>query len=181
MFRGTAKRTERNHHPEKTDRAPSNFSFEVTGNIDTLTELKLQDAWLMDAEGVKRDVEQTIRHEGGKTYVDLTADVSELVYPIAIDPTVTIQPDGTTGKDTYTSNKDGATNYGSSTVMQAGNFIAGDSVRNIFIEFDLSVVPSNANNIDASLGLYQKSYWTQGTNDYQINRLIESWEETTIV
>ena len=72
----------------KTDRAPSSFRFEAKG-IDTLQELKLHDAWLMDAEGVKRDVEQTVTEEDGKTYVDLVADVEGLTYPIAIDPTVT--------------------------------------------------------------------------------------------
>jgi hypothetical protein len=76
----------------KSDRAPFSFSFEVDGPLeDDLTSgnLKLQPAWLQDANGEKRDVSQTIRREGDKTYIDLVADVTGLTYPIEIDPTTT--------------------------------------------------------------------------------------------
>lgn len=78
----------------KSDRAPVSFSFEVDGPLEddlTAGELKLQPAWLQDANGEKRDVSQTVRREGDKTFIDLVADVTGLTYPIEIDPTVTIQ------------------------------------------------------------------------------------------
>ncbi|MED5052703.1 DNRLRE domain-containing protein [Anoxybacillus rupiensis] len=75
----------------KSDRAPASFSFEVDGPLEddlTAGNLKLQPAWLVDANGEHRDVLQTVRREGDKTYVDLIADVTGLTYPIEIDPTV---------------------------------------------------------------------------------------------
>lgn len=75
----------------KTDRAPVQFSFEVKGPLaDDLRsgEMFLQNAWLQDANGVKRDVSQTVRRAGGRVYIDLSADITGLTYPIEIDPTV---------------------------------------------------------------------------------------------
>lgn len=90
----------------KTDRAPLTFSFEIDGQIEddlTAGALKLSPAWLEDANKERRDVSQAIRREGEITYIDLVADVEGLVYPIEIDPTVTIQG-ASQIQDTYVSN-----------------------------------------------------------------------------
>ncbi|TNJ64421.1 hypothetical protein FE784_20065 [Paenibacillus hemerocallicola] len=71
--------------------APHRFSFQVTGPLSESlrsNEFTLQPAWLVDADGTYRDVAQTLRVEKNKTYLDLTADVQGLIFPIVIDPTV---------------------------------------------------------------------------------------------
>jgi hypothetical protein len=73
----------------KSDRAPDIFTFEVKG-MDSLSELHLEPAWLVDAEGTRRDVPMTTRASSGKTYLDLTPDLTGLVYPVEIDPSVTV-------------------------------------------------------------------------------------------
>nr|WP_091275817.1 hypothetical protein [Alteribacillus persepolensis] len=77
----------------KTDRAPSSFRFEIKGKDigDNFTAggLNIEPAWLIDANGIKRDVSmEVVRHNDNKVYLDLNADVTDLGYPIEIDPTV---------------------------------------------------------------------------------------------
>ncbi|MEJ8546633.1 hypothetical protein [Brevibacillus borstelensis] len=75
----------------KSIESPTSFTFEVDGDLSESLEageLQLQDAWLEDAQGVKRDVQQIVRREGERTYLDLIAAVDGLSYPITIDPTV---------------------------------------------------------------------------------------------
>ncbi|RJE83574.1 DNRLRE domain-containing protein [Paenibacillus sp. 1011MAR3C5] len=96
----------------KDEQAPTTFRFQVEGDLAGSQTFELQPAWLIDANGTTRDVEQVISEENGQTFVELTADVSELVYPIAIDPTVKITSEkvayqstvieGTTTKDNST-------------------------------------------------------------------------------
>lgn len=79
----------------KNEAARSTFSFEVQGNLtDALStdSFMLEPAWLMDAKGERRDVNQTLRRDGSKTYLDLTANTDGLQYPILVDPTITLIP-----------------------------------------------------------------------------------------
>ncbi len=163
----------------KTDRAPSSFSFEVQGDIDNLTELKLQDAWLMDTQGTKRDVSQVTRQENGKTYIDLVADVSGLVYPIEIDPTVTLNNSSIT-KDSYTRENNKDSNEGSRTFLNIGYF---EGAFTGFLDFDLSSL--GVNNADAITGasvyLYYFDY--NGTGNFvgiETYNIQENWDESTI-
>jgi len=100
----------------KSNEAPTTFRFEVTG-LDAAQELRLQPPWLEDAAGARRDVVQNIIQEDGKIYVELVADVTGLVYPVQIDPTVVIRPatDGLPQVETYVENRysgDENVNYG---------------------------------------------------------------------
>lgn len=73
--------------------APNIFSFELTGPLQddfTAGDLRMEPAWLVDAAGERRDVQTKIRKQGAKTFVDLLADVYGLVFPVEIDPTVTL-------------------------------------------------------------------------------------------
>lgn len=58
----------------KTSKSPTIFIFKVSGDIEG--ELKLQPAWLKDAEGTTRNVTQTIRQEVDGDYLDVIADVT---------------------------------------------------------------------------------------------------------
>ncbi len=73
--------------------APSTFTFEVIGGLDKdgrAGELAVRPAWLLDKNGTYRDVHTEIRHVNKKSYMELTWDAEGLVYPIVIDPTVTL-------------------------------------------------------------------------------------------
>ena len=75
-------------------KAPNSFTFEVKGKLDNELksgELSILPAWLEDSTGQKRDVKTTKRTEGNKTYLDLTWDDTNLVYPVTIDPSVNSQ------------------------------------------------------------------------------------------
>lgn len=66
----------------KSEKAPTAFQFEVKGDTDG--NLQLAPAWLVDANGVYRDVEQVV--DNG--IVTLTVDPDGLAYPIEVDPTI---------------------------------------------------------------------------------------------
>lgn len=167
----------------KTDRAPFAFSFEVSGMIEddlTIGNMKLEPAWLQDAEGTKRDVAQTIRREDEKTFIDLTADVTGLVYPIAIDPTVTIQPDATAGKDAFVDAFAPTVNYGSNQSLFVGNDAGGSTYRSL-LEFNLSTIPSGAIVTAGTLTLNGN-----GTNNSSLSMILnvyrntQSWTELNV-
>lgn len=74
----------------KSEKAPTTFMFEVEENINAfeLENLQLAPAWLLDANGVYRDVEQELTVEDEKTFVTLNVDTDGLKYPIEVDPTI---------------------------------------------------------------------------------------------
>lgn len=74
----------------KSEKAPTSFQFEIkSGQADlTLGNLKLAPAWLTDANGVYRDVEQNLTIVGEKLFVTLNVDTEGLTYPIEVDPTI---------------------------------------------------------------------------------------------
>lgn len=163
----------------KSDRAPVSFSFEVDGPLEddlTAGNLKLQPAWLVDATGERRDVSQTVRREEDKTFVDLEADVTGLTYPIEIDPTVTIQPDPTAGKDAWINYDSPSAIYGGDALLKVGN----SNRYRAFIEFDLSSIPSGAIITTANLYLFQAGYTGVGNFTYKISRVLSAWSESTL-
>lgn len=79
----------------KSDKAPKTYMFDVTGELsDDLSagNLQLAPAWLKDANGTYRDVEQvlSVDEESGKPRLTLNVDTTDLVYPILVDPTVIV-------------------------------------------------------------------------------------------
>jgi len=88
--------------------------------------------------------------------------------------TMVLQPDATTGKDTYVRSGNRANrNYGGSNTIQieAGR-------RNGLLEFDLSTIPAGATLVSATLELYLVN---DGNNAVQIDihRITQSWVEGT--
>jgi hypothetical protein len=165
----------------KSDRAPFSFSFEVDGPLEddlTAGRMRLQPAWLQDANGERRDVSQTIRREGDKTYIDLEADVTGLVYPIEIDPTVTIQP-YSEGKDSFVYQDPGNvnTNYGSSSELIFGSL---SWFYRTYIQFDLSSIPANAVIQSANLDVVVTSVYDASLHTFNIHRVTANWDENTI-
>jgi len=163
----------------KTDKAPTNFSFEVKGKDIaedfTAGALKLMPAWLQDANGTKRDVEMVVtQHNDNKMYVELNADVSDLVYPIEIDPTVTIQPDGASGKDTYVSSFSPDVNFAGQEMISFGRD-GGTAIDRAMLEFDLSGISGKTTSAILSLFIY-----SDRGNEYPfgVHRITSTWEDT---
>jgi len=96
----------------------------------------------------------------------------------AAESTITLQP-GLEGMDTLVSSLFPDFNYGSSPIIDAGNFASGTIVRS-YIQFDLSSVPENARVIDADSWLYQ--YTTPGAENYiiDLHKVTSEWQEGTI-
>jgi|GEM_PF-1812764 len=164
----------------KTDRAPSSFSFEVEGSLEddlTAGKVLIQPAWLQDANGEKRDVVQTIRREGDKTFIDLTADVTGMTYPIEIDPTVTIQPDASTGIDTFVHSENPTANYGTDVGLFAGVY-QGSALFETFIKFNISSIPVNADVINASVILHVIGVDDSNPYGFTAHEVTADWTES---
>ncbi|MFF2890596.1 DNRLRE domain-containing protein [Paenibacillus sp. NPDC057967] len=119
----------------KDEQAPTTFRFQVEGDLANSKTFELQPAWLVDANGTTRDVEQVISEENGQTFVDLTADVSELVYPIAIDPTVNIVSNQVTFQSTVVDSQQTQDNS-STQFLKAGRDLNGKETR-FLLKFDI--------------------------------------------
>lgn len=159
----------------KTNKTPFDFSFEVQGNLEG--EMKIQPPWLQDAEGTKRDVVQGVSDVDGKVLLNLAADASGLVYPIEVDPTVTIQPNGTAGKDTFVSSQDASSNFGTFTTLHVLN---ATYKRHALLEFDLSSIPSDSQIQEANLILYFIDITESGSKDFVLKPITSSWSETGV-
>jgi hypothetical protein len=151
----------------KSDRAPESFSFEVKG-MDSLSELHLQPAWLVDANGTRRDVPIATREQGGKVYVDLTPDLTGLVYPVEIDPTV------------------------SASVLEYAEIDSGipaqpypnpstitlDTGRSTLIKFDLPSLPSGATVQSVIMTVQVRRY--SNTGKIRCERITSPWSALTV-
>jgi hypothetical protein len=163
----------------KTDKAPTEFSFQVEGNIaDDLTagELLLENAWLEDAAGVRRDVQQTVLRENGKIYVDIKVDVTGLVFPVVIDPTVTINSSYGI-YDSYVDSNNPTYNYGTSSTLKIGGY---NGRYGIAMYIPLTSLPSNITVQRALLYLTQTAGTSQVSFVCDIYRFTGSWTETGI-
>jgi hypothetical protein len=153
--------------------APTQFSFEVKGELANNLQsgqLHIQPAWLKDANGVIRDVSLTIRDDGISTYIDLSAETKDLVFPIVIDPTTIYASDI---KDSYVDYNNFNTNFGSSINIVAGGYHHKSQLR-----FDLSSIPQIPL-VSAKLRVYKLS--TNGSDhDLKVRRITSDWSESTI-
>lgn len=164
----------------KDPTAPTAFTFEVTGPLqDDLSagSLKLAAAWLKDANGIERDVQQIIRRQGSKIFIDLFADTYDLSFPIEIDPTVTIS---TLSADVnvWSSNPD--TNYsGSSQVWVGGT--AGGYYEGLFQFSGMSALVGQKI-VQATLEVFPGSI-SAAIDDWariEVEAITSSWSETSV-
>jgi len=178
--------------------APTTYSFEVKlkgltlqeepdGSITLLDELgdvalRIPAPYAVDAEGNIRPVTITHRVAGNKDYLDLAVDeawLASAIYPVTIDPTTTIQPDPTAGKDARIDPGAADTNYGTDTELWVGG-ADGDDERSL-IEFSMTSVPSDTDTIiSAELQLYCSSVSNDTARDITVHQITSSWDEGTV-
>ncbi|NUK30990.1 DNRLRE domain-containing protein [Parageobacillus sp. VR-IP] len=163
----------------KSDRAPFSFSFEVDGPLEddlTAGNLKLQPAWLQDANGEKRDVSQTVRREGDKTFVDLEADVTGLTYPIEIDPTVTAS---SAGAEAYiSSNNPNGRTYNSGSAMSGYDYTGTES--RAYFRYDTSSIPSDAIITNSSFSITYTSQYEGSGAVHEVHYLGSGVDPSTV-
>ncbi|QMV42433.1 fibronectin type III domain-containing protein [Cohnella cholangitidis] len=148
----------------KDKNAPLAFSFEVEGQFKSglsTDQLFILPASLIDANGTTRPVDQVLRKQGNKQYIDITVDDSGLIYPIEVDPTVaTLSASVMAYRTAYS--------YGGSsdlTFSSSGIYVGGKAWTYAFIgymNFDLSSIDGVVQSAD--LTLYRQNS-TRGDNN----------------
>lgn len=135
----------------------------------------------VDAGGSKTTVKNIVREIGGQQYLLSGIPIDWLdtaVYPVHIDPTVTLQP-GSSGYDAYASETNSTTNYGSSTEMWAGTQVSDDRV--FYLKFDLSSIEDYLAIVSATLTLYHSYNAGIDAETYMyLYRLRRDWQESTV-
>lgn len=91
--------------------------------------------------------------------------------------TLTIQPDGTAGSDTFIRSDLATTNFGTSTALAAGN-VGGFGTFRSLIKFDLSSLPDAAVISSATLSLYATSDNSMNARTMRVYRLKRAFVES---
>lgn len=128
----------------------------------------------------KRDIDIQFVNVSGQTYALFTLPQSLVTNPMSrplIDPTLTLQPDGTAGIDARIIAGLATSNYGTSAIVSIGN-ILGLVCRQL-IKFDLSSLPSAAVISSTTLSLYATDDFSSNTRTYRVFRLKRAWVEGT--
>lgn len=100
------------------------------------------------------------------------------IYPVIIDPTYTLQPDGTAGLDTYLQSSTPTTNRGGNTVFYVGELTSGADTLRTLIKFDLSGIPASEVCTSATLSLWHTLNDASNTRTMRVYRQLRDWVET---
>jgi hypothetical protein len=108
-----------------------------------------------------------------------TATVTITVIPAIVEQNLVIQPSPAEGKDSMVLTEAPDNNYGDYSLFSIGNMSVSILGRG-YIQFDLSVLPSDAIIVSANMKLYQ--YETVGTESFSIgvHQVTAGWLEDTI-
>lgn len=123
----------------------------------------------------RRDITHTFTALNGQPYLLLTLpSLTGMSRPV-IDPTLSLQPDATTGIDTLIYASALTANYGAHVTLETGD--DGNTKLRAMLSFDLSSIPASANLSSSTLTLYCVS--EAATNDYtvDVNRALTQWYE----
>ncbi|MFC0211111.1 DNRLRE domain-containing protein [Paenibacillus chartarius] len=160
--------------------ASSNFSFEITGAISSdlkTNQLVLWPAWLIDANGVTRDVSQTLRTQGKKKFIDLKANLEGLKFPIYVDPTVTIVSNDTNTKDAFVNSSTLVQGNGDSFYITRGTVPQRERA---MLQFDLSSIRSDSSISSAEIQLYRHCCNFVSSEPISLYRITQPWDENVV-
>jgi len=109
-------------------------------------------------------------------------DLDKAVYPVYVDPTITLQPDAAEGKNSCIRENTATYNYGSCDYMEIGWYGPLGAFYKGIIQFDLSDIPANANIISSILKVTQNPSYCDdpGAGNYipiQPHRVLREWNE----
>lgn len=115
------------------------------------------------------------------TYTPDAEWLESAVYPVIIDPTTIIQPaNDTIGKDTYISQLNSTTNYGTAVGLDIGGFASDNDIYRSLLQFDLSSIPANVYITDAYISLYFYARSNTDSHTYGIHKVTSEWNEATV-
>jgi hypothetical protein len=115
----------------------------------------------------------------GQPYLLFTLpDLTGMSKPI-VDPTLTLQPDATAGKDTFIASVNATTNQGTNVNFNAGEPNTGSNIRRGLIQFDLSTLPSNSVINSATFSVYLINDASDNARTFRVYRMKRSWVEGT--
>jgi len=184
----------------RSPQAPASFSFRVVEQVnltlhpapDGSIEVKNADGalgrilapWCQDANGARGPA--VLAWDG--TYLTITPDASwlsdsERAWPVVVDPTITLQPGPTDGKDSWVNATSGYedTNYGGDIYIRVGVINTWATHGRGLIEFSLEPLGEGLGITSAKLWLYV--YPTVGA-DYPsyvyAHRVLAPWEEYVV-
>ena len=115
----------------------------------------------------------------GQPYLLLTLPSLTGMTRPRLDPTLTLQPDGTDGFDVFIRQDQATTNQNGNAFLDIGepNSVA-NSIRRTLIKFDLSTLPSDATLITNTLSLFATADIASGSRTVRVYRTKRAWVET---
>lgn len=94
--------------------------------------------------------------------------------------TLTLQPDGTAGKDGDIYSAQPTTNRGTEGFLSTGGVGGSVNVHRFVIQFDLSSIPANATIDSAVLSLYVQGDSSSNARTIRAYRLLKVWDEAVL-
>lgn len=94
--------------------------------------------------------------------------------------TLTLQPDGTVGKDADLYSAQPTTNRGADTYISTGGVSGGVNIHRFVIQFDLSTIPTDATITSAILSLYVQGDSSSNERTIRAYRILRSWNESEV-
>jgi YD repeat-containing protein len=183
--------------------APTTYTFALTvkdltyqpqddGSIAFYQPGKTEPAFLMpkpfmyeagDEPLASQQVTQTIRQDGAQLYLDIIADAAWLKepgrkFPVVLDPSIVVQPNAATSKDTFAASAYPTTSHYNLTYLIAGNHPTYGTNRS-YVWFKLPALPDGAKIDSAKFSFYMYYNFTD-TTTVELRRVTSDWESTTL-
>lgn len=115
---------------------------------------RFQPGFAYDNNGDSISPSIVLRRQGNNLFVEVRTPQSWLAaaaYPVVIDPTTDLQPDETSGTDTWITEANGTNNNGIATTLISGDTGTAGVNRRLLLKFDLSSIPSGSTINSATL------------------------------
>ena len=95
---------------------------------------------------------------------------------------ITIQPDGTTGKDSWLDENNPTTNHGTAALLGIGYRSATSKISRGIFQFDLTGIPQGSTINSATFSIYATGTdeGESGNRTYEVHYVTQSWDESTV-
>ena len=138
--------------------------------------------WASDASGMNTTAGLLrVRKAGNNLYAEVRIPYAWLqaaVYPVVVDPTLTLQPDAAAGKDELITSFQPTFNDGVNPLLAIGR-VGGINNDRTLIQFDLSTIPVGATVTSAVLSLYCTNDNASTGSNFTVHRMVRAWLEGT--